>query len=899
MSKKPVAMELREQIRNLEDKKQRENTQNFQNVWARAFDVIDDVVTIQDKNFIILQANKAAYKLLKVEEGSLIGRHCYELFTGKLDVCENCPLVTTLGDGQSHSNVIVNNMLSKVFDVKSTLIPGNNEDEEYLVHIARDITQYKKVEKQLRESEEKFSLAFDSSPDAVYISKTEDGLYVNINAGFTSLFGYKKDDICDKNSSKINIWHDLEEKNILYRHLAENGLCQNLEAKFRKKDGSLVTALVSAREITLKNIPHIIAIIRDISEIKKIEYEVLYQKILFETMFNAIDNGITITDTNNKIIFSNKGMEKHFGYIDSELLEKDIHILYSELDSHHKSTATTSKVYSTKKSQRYVKVYKNKAGNLFPGETFGVNLYDQNQKWIGNLRIVRDVTERQKVQAERDRLSIAIEQTHDAIVITDKDANIQYVNPAFEAITGYTKDEVLGQNPRVLKSGAHDDAFYQKLWQTLSNRTSFKGRIVNKHKNGKLFTEEATISPIFDNNGEIVNFIGVKRDISRQVILEAQLQQSQKMEAVGRFTGGIAHDFNNILGVIIGYTELALKDAGSNIKIYNQLKKILDAADRSADIIRQLLSFSRKETISPKILDLNKAVVGMLKMLDRLIGEDVSLSWNPQSDAAYIKMDSGQIDQILVNLCVNAKDAITGDGKITIETATVSFDQEYCAQHIGFKVGRFIQLSISDNGCGFDKDTQDKIFEPFFTTKELGIGTGLGLATIYGIIEQNEGFINVHSILGQGTTFIVYFPLYKQEQPEVEKAILVDIKGGQGETILLLEDDVVLLDMAKQILTQLGYFTLVANKPTEAIKIAQDYAGNIDLLFTDVIMPEMTGKQAAQLIKGHCPNIKILFSSGYTADVISNNGVLDEGIQFIQKPYSLEDLGQKIRSILN
>lgn len=686
------------------------------------------------------------------------------------------------------------------------------------------------------------------------------------------------------------------------------GKPSDTEQQSRRKDLrnhalSYAQGLVASRRIKdkagVKNFPHIMSISREIHRLRDIEQEIIEQKILFETMFNALADGVVITNTRREILLANRGMETTFGYRPEELIGQSTQILYADTRNFQAAGASLYDSGAEPKDQTYVTGYKHKAGLEFIGETFGAKLYDQNNKWIGNLGIIRDISLRQKSEAERNRLIAAVAQTQDTIVITDCEGNIQYVNPAFEATTGYTRDEVLNQNPRLLKSGEQDQDFYQQMWQTLQGGGTFKGRMVNKRKDGTLFTEEATISPILDDAGQIISFVAVKRDITKQISLEAQLQQAQKMEAVGRLTGGVAHDFNNLLGVIIGYTEMALEELDPAQKVHGDLQKIREAAERSAGIVRQLLAFSRKQTISPKTFDLNAAVHGMLQMLRRLIGENIELAWLPEPGTLLVRMDPTQLDQILANLCVNAKDAIDAHGKITIETSRAVFDDEYCRQHLGFQPGSFVQLSISDNGCGIDKNAQSFIFEPFYSTKELGRGTGLGLSTVYGIVKQNNGFINVYSELGSGTTLKIYLPCWAHGQLEVSRQTAAKTRDCQGETVLLVEDEPVLLAMAQQMLKRLGYNVLIADRPGEAVKIAQHYPGIIDLVFTDVVMPEMTGKEMVRQIQLHYPDLQVLFMSGYTANVIAHNGILDEGVQFIQKPYSIEQLADKLRTILD
>jgi len=336
-----------------------------------------------------------------------------------------------------------------------------------------------------------------------------------------------------------------------------------------------------------------------------------------------------------------------------------------------------------------------------------------------------------------------------------------------------------------------------------------------------------------------------------------------------------------------------------NDPLHADLQEILTAARRSTDITRQLLAFARKQTVAPRVLDLNETLEEMLKMLRQLIGEDIDLAWLPKANLWLVKMDPAQIDQILANLCVNAQDAIAGVGKVTIETDKVTFDAAYCADHAGFVPGEFVLLAVSDNGCGMDKETQDKLFEPFFTTKGVGQGTGLGLATVYGIVKQNDGFINVYSEPEKGTTFKIYLPRHAGETEEISVESVAEIPKGRGETVLVVEDDFSILKLANKILDGLGYNVLIARSPNEAIVLAEEHAGALDILITDVVMPEMNGKELAGRVHALCPDIKTLFMSGYTANVIAHRGVLEEGVNFIQKPFSIKDLAAKVRAVLD
>jgi CheY-like chemotaxis protein len=361
----------------------------------------------------------------------------------------------------------------------------------------------------------------------------------------------------------------------------------------------------------------------------------------------------------------------------------------------------------------------------------------------------------------------------------------------------------------------------------------------------------------------------------------------------------VAHDFNNMLSIIIGNTELALDSVTPGNIIYDDLMEIMNAAMRSADLTRQLLAFARKQTIAPKVLDLNDTVEGMLKMLRRLIGEDIDLIWLPGKHVGAVEIDPAQVDQLLANLCVIARDAISDVGQITIETGMADIDMEYCLQHQEFIPGEFVVLTVSDNGSGMTHETVEKIFEPFFTTKGIGKGTGLGLSTVYGIVKQNNGNINVYSEPGIGTVFRIYLPKYDGAAGVASGTQLERVPDGNGETILVVEDETSILKMAERMLKNRNYNVFISKTPAEAVTTATVCNGKIDLLITDVVMPEMNGRDLAEKMKTLCPGIKCLYMSGYTANVIAHKGVIDKDVQFIQKPFKPRDLLIKVRETID
>jgi PAS domain S-box-containing protein len=496
--------------------------------------------------------------------------------------------------------------------------------------------------------------------------------------------------------------------------------------------------------------------------------------------------------------------------------------------------------------------------------------------------------------------------------IVDLDFNLRYMSAnGFKMLKLDDNARVYGKPyPFEFFPSSFRDEMTRNLKKVKETGDSINMEALTRDIEGNAVWLDSALIPIFDDNGEIEYLTVVSADTTRRKSdeeernrLEAQLRQSQKMEAVGRLAGGVAHDFNNMLSVILGNAEMATEmvmdelDAGHPLN--DSLDEIQNAALRSTNVVRQLLAFARKQTIVPKVLDLNDTVDDMLKMLHRLIGEDIDLSWRPGSNLWSVHIDPGQIDQILANLAVNGRDAISDVGKLTIETRNVVFDEAYCANNPGFIPGEFVLLAVSDNGCGMDRETQENLFEPFFTTKEVGKGTGLGLATVFGIVKQNNGFINVYSEPNQGTSFRIFLARYSAPVEQGREQDRTEQTSRENETILLVEDEPSILKMTTMMLEKLGYGVVAARTPGEAIQLAEAHVGDIRLLLTDVVMPDMNGRDLAGKILPIYPEIKRLFMSGYTANVIAHHGVLDEGVNFIQKPFSRQELGAKIRGALD
>ncbi len=511
-------------------------------------------------------------------------------------------------------------------------------------------------------------------------------------------------------------------------------------------------------------------------------------------------------------------------------------------------------------------------------------------------RLDDKVTSLKKAQEKMRSLFAAMK---DIILILDHEGRYVEIAPIDTTLLYRPPDELLGKTIHDIFQPERADQFLAAIDTVLSSRQSVTLDYVLTLDLREVWFS-AIVAPLSEDR-----VIWIARDITERKQVEAereklhgQLIQSQKMEAIGILAGGVAHDFNNMLSAIIGYSELTLGAMSPEDPLRRNLGRILDAAQRSAGLTRQLLAFARKQTVVPIVLDLNESVEGTLKMLRRLIGENIEFRWFPCPDSCIVRIDPTQIDQLLANLCVNAKDAIGDIGRIFIETARITLDAAYCQSHTGFLPGDYVMLAVSDDGCGMDKATVEHIFEPFFTTKGLGQGTGLGLATVYGIVKQNEGFISVYSEPGKGTTFKIYLPRYDSESVLPLPGNAEEIPFGEGETLLLVEDDATLLGMTAMMLEQLGYSVRPAATPGEAIRLAEADE-EINMFITDVVMPEMNGRDLAERLRAIRPGLRHLFMSGYTSNVIADNGILDKGLNFIQKPFSLKDLAVKIRRVLH
>ncbi|SRR5579871_777542 len=508
--------------------------------------------------------------------------------------------------------------------------------------------------------------------------------------------------------------------------------------------------------------------------------------------------------------------------------------------------------------------------------------------------------EQQSAQELLRKLSRAVEQSADTVLITDREGRIQYVNPAFERLTGYAREEACGKTPRILKSGEQGPEIYQEMWKTLLGGKVYRGILVNRKKNGDLYYVEESISPVRDAEDVITHFISNGRDLTERLRLEAQLVQAQKMDAIGRLAGGIAHDFNNLLTIITSYSELALDAVPQDSDLEDKLDEILLAARRAAELTRQLLAFSRKQPQALRVVDVNQVVANIAKMLPRLIGEDIKFDFVRGERLGQVRIDPVQLEQVLLNLAANARDAMPERGYLSIETSDVHLTGDYIdGKPAVIPLGRYTLITVTDNGRGIPRQDLPHIFEPFYSTKPSGKGTGLGLATVYGIVKQNHGFVWVYSEPGSGTVFKIYFPCVTGYNAAMESEPARTEPTPRGtETIMLVEDEAAVRDATGEFLRLQGYQVIEAEDGLAALAAAKKYAGTIDLLVTDVVMPNMSGGELAKEFAQLRPGTKFLFVSGYPGKTILDHKVVDLETNFLQKPYTLKQLSLKIRAAI-
>ncbi len=904
--------------------------------FKKLLGVVPDMVSIQNPEMDIIYSNWQSFAAVPKDHRKLHTK-CYKTYRNFDDICPDCLAKSVLETRKPiHEETRLPD--GTWYDIRVIPILDNGNNVEMFMEWVRDITDRKQAEEKLKSDYTLLQIAGKSAKfggwsvdlekdtctwsDAVAdIHEVPHGYAPPLQEGINFYAPEWRDKI-------TKVFNDCAQKGIPYDEEMEI-ITSKGKRKWVRTNGRAVKD-EAGRIIKVQGA------FNDITEYKQAEEKLNHSHRLMKYIIEHTRSSVAVHDRNLNYIYVSQRYLDDFKIKDHNIIGKHHYEVFPDLprkwrDVHQRALA--GEVLSAEEDAFY------RDDGSIDWTRWECRPWYESDGSIGGIIIYTEVIterkQREQLLTEQKELLAAIYRNAPLVMmVVNSDRRIQQVNGFAAQFADRQVEEMLGlRGGKALRCmHALDDpkgcGFGEFCQQCVIRNTVLDTLETGKthlqieapyfyqgqDKKIQEMTFLASTSPIMVKGERMVlvtlqNITNRKRTAAEKEKLQAQLTQAQKMESVGRLAGGVAHDFNNMLSVILGHAEMALEQIDSGEPLFEDLQEVRKAAERSADLTRQLLTFARKQTVAPKVIDLNKTVAGMLKMLRRLIGEDIDLAWRPGRNLKPVKIDPSQIDQILANLCVNARDAIIDVGKITIETGAVTFDEDYCATHTGFLPGDFILLAVSDNGCGMDSKTISHLFEPFFTTKKQGKGTGLGLASVYGAVKQNKGFINVYSEPGQGTTFKIYL---QPHQAGIAPSAVKDTEKAAApgsETILLVEDEPGILRMTTMMLKRMGYEVIAAKTPGEAIHLARERlsasedapaagSGAIDLLMTDVVMPEMNGRDLAKNLLSIYPGIKRLFMSGYTANVIAHHGVLDEGVYFIQKPFSLSDLGAILREVL-
>jgi PAS domain S-box-containing protein len=820
-------------------------------------------------------------------------------------------------------------------EVNATVVKSSQGVQ--ILALCRDITERKMAEEAVRESEGKFRSIFENAPIGIFQSTIE-GRLLTVNSAAVRMFRYDSPEEMLTATPDISkqLFVRPEQRRDIVRLALESRKYVRQEVEYRRKDGSVFIANLHMR--VLRNDKNeavsVEGFVEDITDRRWAEKSQGKNSDRLNRINSCLLNLGPDHDSNVSRLTALCGelLEATcalYNRLQGDLLcsigqwhtpsvfkSEDApagHICYDVIRNNREEAVVITNLPRTAYAesdpnvrahglQTYmgcaVKCEGKAVGSLCVVYNTDYRPTDDDRRILGIIAsAIGNEDTRKHAEAELNRLMTAIEQTPESVVITDTKGRILYVNPVFERVTGYNRAEAIGQNPRLLKSNRQDSAFYRELWAKIRAGEVWRGRFINKKKDGTLFTEDAVIAPVRDEKGTVTNYIAIKRDISHELELEVQYRQTQKIDSIGRLAGGVAHDFNNILAVICGHTDLALAQLSPDAPLRSNLECIQESAERAANLTRQLLAFARRQVIEPRRINLNELIVNLNKMLHRLIGEDIKLVTQTAPDLGQIKADPGQIEQVLLNLVVNARDAMPDGGTLTIRTDNVTLDEDYARRHL-ITPGDYVMVSISDTGVGMTDEVKQHIFEPFFTTKEQGKGTGLGLATCFGIIQQSNGHIHAESQVDKGAQFKIYLPrVLGVEESISSHEAPVSLPQGT-ETILLAEDESSLRQLMARVLRTQGYTVLEAADGHQALALAQANGPKIQLLLTDVIMPGLSGKTLAEWLGQVNPQVRVLFISGY----INNNAVRDAmsrpGTFFLQKPFNPLDLTKKVREAI-
>jgi PAS domain S-box-containing protein len=898
-----VGRALREKAHREENRRLQEQILCAKREWELTFDTVPDAVLLLDEEYRIQRANRAATELLGLQFSQFIGKPCYEVLHRLDNPPSDCPHHRMVQSGNEERGELAEPSLNKVFYVTASPLRDARGALKGCVRVMRDITEPKRAEEALRSSEERYRALFQGAGEGILVADIETMTFVYANPAVCRMLGYTEEELARKGVSDLHSRKDLEwiVAGFMAQVRGERAMLPNTPCL--RKDGVTIYADVLGTQMVIDGKNCNVGFFTDVTERKRAEDALRESEARYRLMVEGSEQVFFyIRDAQHRFEYLSPSVKDVLGYDPEELLGQPYDaLLTSSLADAIVQEMSDGALRDGHGRSVYSVVHRHKDGRIIALEIVESPIKHEGRA-VGIRGFARDITERQRaeeaLEQSEQRLAAIFEASRDGIVVEENE-RIVYANPSCAQLYGYDNPtELVGRHLSVILAPEDRERVLEY------DRRRLRGELVpsiyefkGKRKDGTAIDLEASAST-FTIAGR-PHIITVVRNIAERKLLEAQLRQSQKMEAVGRLAGGIAHDFNNLLGVVIGYSEILMERLGPGSPLHKKAEEIKKAGCCAASLTKQLLAFSRKQVLELRIVNLNAAIAAMDDMLRRMIGEDIELVTVSHPALGRVKADQSQIEQVILNLAVNSRDAMPEGGKLTIETANVELDEAYVRCHSFVPVGRYVMLAVSDTGVGMDAETQSHIFEPFFTTKETGKGTGLGLPTVYGIIQQSGGYIWVYSEPGQGTTFKIYLPRVEEavEAPGLSEAHAT--APGGSETVLLVEDAEPLRRIARELLEASGYAVLEARDGAEAIQIGEQHQEPIHLLVTDVVMPGMSGRELGERLAALRPEMKVLYVSGYTDDAIVRHRVLGSGLAFLQKPFTRDTLARKVREVLD
>jgi PAS domain S-box-containing protein len=866
---------------------------------------IGEGVITTDISGNIMFMNSVAESLTGFQEAKALSKKLGQVFvthngSGQVDEhpIAKCQKLR-MGVGPEVHTLISANGEAVLIEDNATPIKDERGEVIGYVLVFRDITDRKQNQELLKKERETFFSILQSATYGV-ILLDQSGQYFYVNPEFTRITGYTLEDIPSGRLWFKKAFPDPVYRKKVMRAWLENGPGISKEMTFSVccRDGQIKE--LEMRSTLLEDDGRMILTVSDITERKKGERALRESEEKYRHLVQNANSIIMRADPKGNITFFNEFAQQFFGYEEDEILGSHmLGTILPEQDSFGRNMATMLRELLENPDQYSVNENECMRRN---GERVWISWTNrpvfENDGIAEILRIGHDITERKRQEGALKLQAQIIDQIHDSVISTDLGGYVTSWNKGAERLYGYQSGEVMGKHISIVYPDDQYEIMQRRILKPLLERGSYEIELRNTKKSKEEFYVHLSLSLRYDSAGEVIGIIGCHNDITEHKRLEEQLRHSQKMEAIGQLAGGIAHDFNNILTAIIGYGNLLQLRLGENHQLRAYVEQILTSSERAANLTQSLLAFGRKQVIDPRQIELNQIVRSVERLLSRLISEDIEVKIELADGDLTVLADVAQIEQVLMNLSTNARDAMPEGGKLTIRTGILELDNKFIKAHGYGKPGRYAVISVEDTGMGMSEKTRDRVFEPFFTTKEVGKGTGLGLSIVYGIVKQHNGYVNVKSAPGKGSTFTIYLPTVKVLSKQASEVPFQPLVGG-SETILIAEDDSEVRKLTKNLLEEFGYSIIEAKDGEDAIVKFMKNKRRVDLIILDVVMPKKNGKEVYEEIKKNVPYVKALFTSGYTADVIHKKGVLDEKLNFISKPVSPKELLKKVREIID